>query len=49
MGHEMHDESPPVPAQRNGGFVYFDMPDSCVRERPLITCSGWMIHDGEPK
>jgi len=46
MDQEMQDDSPPAMAQRNGGFVYLDAPDSGVRDQSLIACSGWMIRDG---
>src|SRR5215471_4546947 len=46
MGEEARDDSPPAMSRRNGGFVYLDMPDSGVRDCPLIVCSGWMIRDG---
>ena len=46
MDQERQDESPPALARRNGGFVYFDTPESGVCSRPLIACSGWTIRHG---
>lgn len=37
---------PPAIARREGGFVYFDTPESGVCGLPIVACSGWTIRDG---
>jgi hypothetical protein len=39
MDHDESNAFPPAIARRQGGFVYFDVPESGVCNRPLIACS----------